>query len=131
MDFRNDNKDLSKNTIIYAHNRYYSGVMFGTLHKVAYKSWYGKEENLNIRFDTLYGEKTWRVFSIYKIPVTSDYLQIKFNSDDEWMEFVNMIKDRSIKKFDTPVGVNDKILTLSTCSSTRDTRLVVHAVLVN
>ena len=125
MDYRNDSVSLSKNTIIYAHNRYYSGVMFGTLYKVYYNSWYNNKENQIIKFDTLYGEHKWKIFSIYKIPKTSDYLQVNFNSDDEWLEFIDLIKTRSVN-----VGADDKILTLSTCSSSRNTRLVVHAVLV-
>ena len=42
-----------------------------------------------------------------------------------------MIKNRSIYNFGVDVGVNDKILTLSTCSSNRNQRLVIHAVLMN
>ena len=129
MDYRNDPTELSKNTIIYAHNRYYSGVMFGTLYKVYYGSWYNNKENQIIKFDTLYGEHKWKIISIYKVPKTSDYLQVNFSSDEEWKEFIDMIKGRSVKDFGVNVGPDDKILTLSTCSSSRETRLVVHAVL--
>ena len=130
MDYRNDSTNLDKNNIIYAHNRYYSGVMFGTLYKVANSWWYNNKNNQIIEFDTLYGEMKWKVFSIYKIHKTSDYLQVKFSTDEEYMEFINMIKSRSINDFGVDVTPNDKILTLSTCSSSRDTRLVVHAVLM-
>lgn len=130
MDYRNDPVKLSKNNIIYAHNRYYSGVMFGTLYKVYYSSWYKNRENQTIKFDTLYGEHEWKVFSIYKTKKTSDYLQVNFTTDEEWNEFINMIKGRSIYDFGVNVNTDAKILTLSTCSSSRDTRLVVHAVLV-
>ena len=129
MDYRDNAQDLSKNTIIYAHNRYYSGVMFGTLYKASYSSWYNKKENQTIRFDTLYGEMEWQIFSIYKIPKTSDYLQVTFSSDEEWLQFTDLLKSRSIKDFGVEIKPEDKILTLSTCSSSRDTRLVVHAVL--
>ena len=130
MDYRNDSVKLSKNNIIYAHNRYYSGVMFGTLYKVYYSSWYKNKENQTIKFDTLYGEHEWKIFSIYKVKKTNDYLQVNFGSDEEWLEFINMVKDRSVYNFGVDVKPEDKIITLSTCSSTRDTRLVVHAVLV-
>ena len=130
MDYRNNREDLSKNTIIYAHNRYYSGVMFGSMYKIRNAGWYNNKENMIVKFDTLYGEHEWRVFSIYRIPKTSDYLQVNFSSDEEWNEFINLLKYRSVKDFGVKVGPNDKILTLSTCSSTRDTRLVLHAVMV-
>lgn len=130
MDYRNDPAELNKNTIIYAHNRYYSGVMFGTLYKVYHSGWYNNKDNQIIRFDTLYGEHKWKVFSIYKTTVTSDYLQVRFSSDEEWMEFIDMIKGRSVKDFGVNVTSSDKILTLSTCAETNNRRLVLHAVMI-
>ncbi len=38
----------------------------------------------------------WQIFSTYTIPTTSDYLQVNFNSDDEFKE-VNY-KDSDIYK---------------------------------
>lgn len=131
MDFRNNSEELSKNTIIYGHNRYYSGVMFGTLYKTAYKSWYGEQENQIIKFDTLYGTMEWQIFSIYKIEKTTDYLKVNFSDDNVWLDFVKMLKERSVYDFGVELGANDKILTLSTCSSNRNMRLVIHAVLKN
>ena len=130
MDYRDDPANLSKNTIIYAHNRYYSGVMFGSLYKIYHSSWYNNKDNYIIQFDTLYGEHKWKVFSIYKTTVTSDYLQVKFDNDKEWIDFIDMIKGRSIKDFGVNVKTTDKILTLSTCAETRSKRLVLHAVMI-
>ena len=70
----------------------------------------------------------WQIFSIYKVQKTSDYLKVSFNSDSEWLDFIKMLKDRSITNFGVDVGVNDKILTLSTCSN-NNKRFVIHAVL--
>ncbi len=131
MDYRNDPVNLSKNTIIYGHNRYYSGVMFGTLYKTVYKSWYGKEENQIIEFDTLYGTMKWQVFSVYKLPKTTDYLKVNFSEDSVWLDFVKTLTDRSVYDFGVEVSAKDKILTLSTCGSNRNQRLVIHAVLIN
>lgn len=130
MDYRNNPVELSKNTIIYAHNRYYSGVMFGTLYKAYHSSWYNNKDNMTITFDTLYGNHTWKIFSIYKTTVTSDYLQVNFSDDKEWNEFINMLKGRSVKDFGVNVKASDKIITLSTCAETRSKRLVVHAVMI-
>jgi hypothetical protein len=38
-----------------------------------------------------------------------------------------MIKGRSIHDFGVEYGINDKMITLSTCNNTGDKRLVVHA----
>lgn len=129
MDFRNDDKDLDKNTIIFGHNMYYSGVMFGTLHRAANKSWYTKEENLVISFNTVYKTMNWQIFSIYKIPKTSDYLKVAFDSDSEYQAYINMVTKRSLAKFNVPVSTNDHILTLSTCTGNNQ-RLVIHAKLI-
>ena len=130
MDYRNNPKYLDKNTILYGHNRFDTGVMFGTLQNVLKKSWYTNENNLIITFNTLYEKISWKVFSIYTIDVTSDYLQNTFKDDQEYQDFIDMISNRSEIKFNTEVTVNDKILTLSTCHD-QDKRLVVHAVRMN
>ena len=129
MDYRNSIDEFHDNTIIYAHNRYYSGVMFGTLNNVTKWKWYSKSENWDITFNTLYEEHTWRVFSIYSIDLTSDYLYTKFETKEEYQAFLDMIKNRSDINLKTKVTSDDKILTLSTCLN-GDRRLVVHAVLI-
>ncbi len=130
MDYRNGDQELDSNTIIYGHNRYYSGVMFGTLNNVTKKRWLNNESNHYITFNTMYQSMTWKVFSIYSIDVTSDYLYINFENDESYQNFINLIKGRSNYQFNTEVTTKDKILTLSTCLD-NDKRLVVHAVLIN
>ncbi len=126
MDFRNSDKVLNDNTIIYGHNMYYSGVMFGTLHKVLNSSWYENPDNLIITFDTLYESMKWQIYSIYTIAKTNDYLQVSFENEDAKKEFINMTKSRSIHDFGIEVTNDDYILTLSTCTNSNE-RLVVHA----
>ena len=129
LNYKNNAKDLDPNTIIFAHNRYDSGVMFGTLSRVTKKEWYNQSENIKIYFNTLYEEYEWQVFSIYEIPVTDDYLKTSFSSTTEYQDFINMIRERSIFQSDVKVDFSDKILTLSTCQDI-NSRLVVHAVKV-
>lgn len=71
----------------------------------------------------------WEVFSIYHIPTTDDYLKVKFTSDNEFENYIEMVKNRSIYKFDTDVLADDKILTLSTCYRNNE-KLVLHAKLI-
>ena len=127
MDYRNDAKDLDKNTIIYGHN-IKQGIMFGTLKYALNSSWYKKESNQVITFNTPTKNMKWRIFSIYRIPATEDYLKTEFENDEEYMEFLNMLKNRSIYNFNVELNESSKILTLSTCFS-HTTRHVVHAVL--
>ena len=129
LDYENNPEELDDNNIIYGHNRYLNGVMFGTLNKVTYKSWYTKSENQIISYDTLYGSYKFKVFSIYEIETTNDYLTVNFETVEKKIEFFNKILSRSIHKFNVTLDENSKILTLSTCTSDT-TRLVVHAVLI-
>ena len=93
-------------------------------------NWYTNPDNQYIEFDTLYGKMKWRIFSIYKIDVTTDYLKTTFLDDASWLEFANMLKNRSIHNFGVEIKPGDKIITLSTCmGSNNQYRLVVHAVL--
>lgn len=130
MDYRNNPKYLDRNTIIYGHNRFDTGVMFGTLQNVLNKKWYTNAENLVITYNTLYENISWQIFSIYTIDVTSDYLQTTFNTDEEFQEFINLISNRSEIEFNTIATINDKILTLSTCYDV-DKRLVIHAIRID
>ena len=102
--------------------------MFGTLYKVKSPKWYKDEENQIITFDLVNHSYSWKVFSIYVVPLTTDYLRVEFNDDNDYLDFLSKITKRSIYQFNTPVSSDDKILTLSTCQGTGDKRLVVHAV---
>ena len=131
LDFRNDAMNLDKNNIIYGHNMYYSGVMFGTLYKTYNKNWYTNPDNQMITYNTLYEDMEFQIFSIYKVPDTNDYLKVYFDGDNDFLEFIDMITERSIYDFNVPVNADDKIITLSTCSDNGTKRLVIHAVLIN
>ena len=128
MDYRNTTDEINRNTIIYGHNMYYSGVMFGTLGKTTKKDWYTNPENTTISFNTIHSEMEWEIFSIYRINVTNDYIQTDFKSNKEFLTFLNLLKSRSIHDFGILVDSDTKILTLSTCTD-NNKRLVIHAAL--
>lgn len=129
MDYRNNIDDLSDNTIIFGHNLS-NQKMFGTLRYVTNPSWYKKTSNQIITFNTTKENMKWQIISIYKIPVTNDYLIANFASLDEKLKFFKMIVERSIYDFNATYDENTKILTLSTCSNGSKERLVVHAKLI-
>lgn len=130
MDYRNNPNDLQQNTIIYGHNSSWADVMFRDLSKTLTESWYTNPENQTIVFNTIDGDKRWRIFSIYRVPNTSDYLYNSFGSGEEFLEFANRMKARSVYDFGIELKENDKILTLSTCQGGGVDRLAIHAVLV-
>lgn len=128
MDYRNT-KDLNnKNLIIYGHNRK-DKTMFGTLKQLTNQNWFNNKSNNIIKMSMESGNSNWQIFSVYIIETTNDYIKTSFQSDNEYQEFIDMIKNRSSVSFNTEVGTNDKILTLSTCHGSYK-KLVIHAKLI-
>lgn len=126
MDYRN--KENDKNIILYGHSRY-DNSMFGSLKNVLKNGWLDNTKNHVIKLSTENENTLWQVFSIYTIPETSDYLEINFNNDENFIKFSDMIKKRSIHDFKTDISASDTILTLSTCYKIND-RIVLHAKLI-
>lgn len=128
MDYRNNIFEFDRNTILYAHGRL-NGTMFGSLKNIFKSDWFLDTDNHVIKLSTLTENTLWQVFSVYHIPTTSDYLQTEFSSNQEFLEFVSMLKTRSQYDFNVEFSENDKILTLSTCYNEEE-RVVLHAKLI-
>ena len=103
--------------------------MFGSLSKVLKSSWYDNKDNHIIRVSIESENTLWQIFSVYKIKTENYYITTYFDSDDEYLEFLNTISSRSLYDFNTKLNKDDKILTLSTCYSDTE-RTVVHAKLI-
>lgn len=128
MDYRNDLKAMDRNTIIYGHGRL-DGSMFGSLRDILKHDWYENEDHFVIRMSTPDMNSVWQIFSVYKIPTTSDYIQTEFENDNEYLGFLKLLMERSMYDFHTSVSENDRILTLSTCFDEAE-KIVVHAKLI-
>ena len=128
MDYRNDVENFDRNTILYAHGRL-NGTMFGSLKNIFESDWVDDVNNHVIKLSTLTENTLWQVFSVYHIPTTSDYLQTEFSSNEDFLEFVNMLEERSQYEFNVEFNESDKILTLSTCYNDQE-RVVLHAKLI-
>lgn len=124
-DYRNKFDGTDKNIIIYGHNRR-DNTMFGTLKNTLEEKWYKIEENRKIHFITENENSIYEVFSIYKVESEDYYIQTDFEGNS-FKEFVQTIKNRSIKDFGIQVREDDKILTLSTCDNNNKYRVVVHS----
>lgn len=125
-DYRNKFDGTDKNIIIFGHNRK-DGSMFGTLKNVLNEDWYSNDENRYIVFATEEGEVIYKIFSIYQTLNEEYYIKTDFENE-EFSDFIKIITERSIIKFDEKVSKEDTILTLSTCASDSKYRVVVHAV---
>lgn len=129
-DYRNkvDGSDL--NLVIYGHNMK-DGSMFGTVKKALNKDWNNNEANWNFTFETENSTYSYKIFSVYQIPVETYYLKTGFNSDTEHVEWLNKLKSRSVKDFGVTLNKDSKVITLSTCASNSNYRVALHGVLTN
>ena len=125
LDYRNNNNLNHKNNIIYAHSRL-DKTMFGSLSNIFKEDCLNNSKNHYIKISTKEENSIWQIFSVYIIPTTSDYLQIDFNNNEEFINFVNMLIKRSNYNFNISLDQEDKILTLSTCYN-EEKKIVVHA----
>ena len=101
--------------------------MFGTIKDVVKEEWYNNDENHEIIFITENEILDYEVFSVYQIETEDYYIQTHFENDEKFEEFINKIKNRSVKDFNTEVNSEDSILTLSTCANNKKYRVVLHA----
>lgn len=118
-----------KNIVIYGHNMK-NGSMFGSLKNTLNKEWYENSENLTIKFETENSIFKYKVFSIYQIKKELYYTTTSFQTNEQYKNFINTIKSRSIKNFEENVTIEDKILTLSTCAGNNNYRVVLHSYLI-
>ncbi len=128
-DYRNNFENPDQNTILYAHGRL-DNTMFGSLKKVVEKNWYENIENQFLQMSTLTTNTIWQVFSVYTIEPEIYYITPNFDTTEEYIQFLDDLKKRSVHDFEVSLSENDRILTLSSCYNST-LRVVLHAKLVN
>lgn len=125
MEAKNSPDFSDYHTIIYGHNMRV-GTMFGTLDE--YESPTFLAAHPYIYVDVEEGLMKYQVFSCYKTTAKSNTYTIGFEPDKIYEDFLATIKERSEYDTGVDVSVEDKILTLSTCSEgAKGNRFVVHA----
>ena len=128
-DYKNKLDGTDKNIVIYGHNMK-DDSMFGSLKNILNEEWYNNEENYVIDFINENEEQKYQVFSVYKIEKEDYYINTEFKKN-EFEEFIDTLKNRSIKDFNIDVSPEDSILTLSTCAENNKYRVVLHAKKIN
>ena len=127
MDFRNQADMSDRNTIIHGHNMK-NRSMFGNLKE------YGEEgvAEANTEFYFYTPEKVYRceVISYRTVSAVMEEYPTGFATEEEFKEFVRKAVRNSWYDFPTEVEDGDRIITLSTCTSSDTSRFVVQARLV-
>lgn len=125
-DYKNKFDGTDKNIVVYGHNRK-DKSMFGSLRNILSSQWQNSSENTEITFISENENCVYKVFSVYQIQKEDYYIKTNFSSNKEFEKFLETIKNRSMKDFETPVSSVDSILTLSTCAANDNYRIVLHA----
>ncbi len=120
---------MTQNMTLYGHHQK-NGEMFGNLREL--KKISGIKKWPIIQFDTLYEEANYLIFSVFitntleKHGEIFDYRNPNFNTQEEFLEFIEQCRKRSFYNMPVDVQADDTIITLSTCSYEYDEfRLVV------
>ena len=113
-----------ENTIIYGHNFHQYGAMFSKLLYFENQDYY--EEHPVMYYLTKEGGYKIEVFSAYEASTSDAIYTLSFAGDDCYKVFLDHVVEMSAIQSDVEVTVQDKVITLSTCSNRySDGRFVV------
>ena len=129
-DYRNKFNGLDKNIIFYGHNRM-DNSMFASLRNTQKANWYNNKSNQYMTFTTPSGPAIYQVFSVYTIKAETYYLTTDFADDNDFLNYANAMKNRSVYNFGVTLTKDDSILTLSTCDASGKSRVILHAKKIN
>ena len=125
-----DYQTPSKNIAIYGHHISHSDAMFSTL--MDYKDASYCAAHSMIRVNSLYGDRTYRIFAVLNMNVSDwDAATASFSSNESFLRFVNRAIKQSMYNTGVKVSAEDNILTLITCDRSyggASGRLIVMAV---
>lgn len=121
-----------KNTVVYGHNMR-DGSMFGGLKQYVDRKY--MEEHKKIYIYTPKHIYTYEVFGAVTYDDRHLLLSYDFNNAEEYQAFLDSLSQvRNMNTYlnkDCPVTAEDRILTLSTCTSNERQRFLVEAVLID
>ena len=127
-----NNKDFGDfNTLIYGHNMR-NGTMFGSLKKYKDKTYFDSHRDINIYMPGRILK--YRIFAAYVFDDRHILLNFDFTNKVEREVYLDEVfNQRKLSdniSNDVTVGADDKIITLSTCTSNDGERYLVQGVLV-
>ncbi len=128
MDYRNDFEN-DKSILIYGHHMR-NKTMFGEVLNFKKEEFF-KENNL-ITIEYKGKTYTYEVFSTFVADLSKDNLKVSFDDDEDYQDYIDYLKDRSLFDSDIEVSTNDRIITLYTCSyEFKGARTLAHAKLIS
>lgn len=130
VDMDNSGDFTDRNTFIYGHNMK-NGSMFGQLRKYKTKA-FGQEHPYFYIYTPDGKEATYQIFAVSVVKDTSESYKKWYNTDEEFLDYIQYIRSIAGYKTDVEVSADSKIVSLSTCTNVSDDeRLLVHGVKVH
>lgn len=113
LDYRID-LNSSRKILIFGHNSSRGKTAFSELENYYDKSFYDNHKYITITFDNEI--RNYEIFSVYVETSDWSYMNLKFNSNNDWYSHILKLKNNSL--YDTGVDIeeDDEILILQTCS---------------
>ena len=109
-----DYRTPSQNIAIYGHHLSHSDAMFSSLLNYKKKSYC--DAHPTIELNTIYGDRTYRIFAVLNMKVSDwDAATADFSSREEFLAYVDRARQKAMYKTAVSVDENDHILTLITC----------------
>ena len=134
LDYRNKISDDETNYIIYAHNMRDGKTMFSQLPKMLDKNFLEdlKEEDKTIKIRNEKGEYEYKIFSVHQMKdEKTTSINLLPEDKKELQKLVDKVKDMSVYDFKVDTNNTNQIITLMTCGTTNNDRVMVHAIKVD
>lgn len=129
MDFRNDPLFQDFNTIVYGHTFPNSDEMFAAMRLLRDQNYWQDHNIITVMLDDRYYK--YKIFSVYATEADFDYRTPNYRVTANAERFLREITERSEIDSGVTPALDDKILTLSTCTyDFNNARLALHAVLL-
>jgi len=123
LDYRNNSDFSDKSILIYGHETR-EGVMFGVLKNYRDQDFYEANPIINLHSP----EKDFKIilFAGHVAHSIRDHPPLQFQSDEEFLAYIEHIKRNSVFRSDVEVSANDRIVSLVTCTyDFDDARLII------
>ncbi len=112
MDYRSSGDFSDQNTVLYGHNMK-DGSMFSSLINYEEQSYYDDHPTMTLY--TPEGAYTVELFAGVLTDADSEFIRRVFDGGD-FQEYLDLLREKSTFQGDVPIGPEDRIVTLCTCS---------------
>ena len=114
-----------KNVIIYGHNANNYDIPFRYLRYYLKEDFYKNNKYIDIKTDD--GNSKYEIFSVYISNGDYKHLDIKFSSEENFLNHLNYLKSKSIYGTSASLSASDSIITLQTCLLKNDALIIISA----